>query len=157
MPEAVFADLTIIRPISSVQDYMELILYYSGCRVRIKGSYLVREAIPAYVLHGSAGSFLKTRADPQEEKLQAGARPGGDDWGIEAVDQEGLLHTEREGKVIRERVRSLRGNYREYYDGIYAAIREGGPLPVSSEDGINILRVIEAAYQSNEEKKIVSL
>jgi len=157
MPEAVFADLTIIRPLSKVDDYMELLLYYPGLRVRIKSSYLVREALPSYNLHGTKGSFIKARTDVQEKMLQAGLTPDQPDWGVEPDNEKGLLHTEKDGKVIREYVPSLTGNYMEYYDNIYAALREEKPLPVTAEDGLNIIRIIEAAYRSRAEKRVVAL
>ncbi|HSC36328.1 MAG TPA: Gfo/Idh/MocA family oxidoreductase [Chitinophagaceae bacterium] len=157
MPTAVFADMAIIRPLSKVEDYMEILLYYPGMRMRIKSSYLVREPLPSYSLHGTRGSFIKARTDVQEKLLQAGVSPDSPDWGVEPDNEKGLLHTEKDGKTIREYVPSLRGNYMEYYDGIYAALREGKPLAVTAEDGLNIIRIIEAAYLSNNEKRVVAL
>jgi len=157
MPEAVFADLDMVRPNSKVPDYMELLLYYPGLRVRVKSSYFVREAPPSYLIHGTKGSFLKARTDVQEKMLQAGESPASPDWGIEPDNEKGLLHTEKDGKVIREYVDSERGNYMEYYNGIYAALRENKPLPVTAEEGVNIIRVIEAANRSSVEKRVVNL
>jgi scyllo-inositol 2-dehydrogenase (NADP+) len=157
MPDAVFADLSIIRPISKVEDYMEVLLYYPNLRVRLKASYLVREALPSYILHGSKGSFIKSRADVQEARLQAHVSPGIADWGIEPVSEEGLLHTEKDGKVIREKLPTIKGNYMKYYDGIYEAIRNKKHPPVTAEDGLKVIRIIEAAYESNNEKKVVEL
>ena len=157
MPEAVFADLAIIRPVSKVEDYMELLMFYPGLRVRIKSSYLVREALPSYNIHGVKGSFIKARTDVQERMLQAGLSPDQPDWGVEPDNEKGLLHTEKDGKIIREYVPSLRGNYMEYYDNMYAALRKGKPVPVTAEDGLNIIRIIEAAYRSVKEKRVVVL
>jgi predicted dehydrogenase len=157
MPQAVFADIDIMRPVSKVDDYMELLLYYPGRRVRIKSSYLVREALPSYVFHGNKGSLIKARTDTQETLLQAGVVPNKPDWGVEPESERGLLHTEKDGKIIREYIPSLRGNYGEYYDGMYQAIRNNKPVPVSAEDGNNIIRIIEAAYQSNLEKRIIEM
>lgn len=154
-PEALFADITIMRPISKVDDYFELLLYYPSYRVRLKASYQVREALPGYVLHGSKGSFIKPKTDVQETLLQAGKKPGGSDWGIEPENEKGLLHTEKDGKLIKEYIPSLQGNYGEYYDGIYDALRHNAPVPVSAEDGLNVVRIIEAAFKSNHEKKVV--
>jgi predicted dehydrogenase len=132
-------------------------LYYPGRRVRIKSSYLVREALPSYVFHGNKGSLIKARTDTQETLLQAGVVPNKPDWGVEPESERGLLHTEKDGKIIREYIPSLRGNYGEYYDGMYQAIRNNKPVPVSAEDGNNIIRIIEAAYQSNLEKRIIEM
>ncbi len=157
MPEAVFADLAIIRPISKVEDYMELLLFYPGLRVRIKSSYLVREPVPSFQLQGTKGSYLKARTDVQEKMLQAGIAPGSPGWGTEPDNEKGLLHTEKDGKIIREYIDSEKGNYMEYYDALYGALREGKPLPVTAEDGLKIIRIIEAAYESVAKKKIVAL
>jgi len=158
MPEGVFADLRITRPGSQVEDYMEILFYYPALRVRIKSGYFVREALPSYILHGMRGSFVKARTDIQERELLAGKTPGGEDWGKEPDNERGLLHTEREGKIIRETIPSLRGNYGEYYEKLYACIRDPTgekPAPVTPEDGIKIMRIIEAAYQSSREKRSI--
>lgn len=155
-PEAVFADVRIIREHSKVDDYMEVLLYYPGLRVRLKSSYLVREPLPAYSFFGHKGTFLKTRADVQEKHLLAGEMPGGPGWGVEPESEQGLLTAEIDGRVVRERVPTERGNYMDYFDGIYAAIREGAPLPVTAEQGVRIIRVIEKAYESLRARAVVS-
>ncbi len=149
MPEKIFADIQSLRPISRVDDYFELLLYYKNLRVRLKSSYVVREALPGYILHGLKGSFIKPKTDVQEEMLQAGITPGKSDWGTESESEMGLLHTEVNAKVKREYIRSEQGNYNEYYEGIYRAIRHNKPLPVTAEEAVNVIRIIEAAYQSN--------
>jgi predicted dehydrogenase len=155
-PDFVFGDLSIIRDHSVVDDYMELLLFYPGLRVRIKSSYLVREPIPSYGLYGHKGTFLKSRTDVQERHLLAGEMPGGPGWGLEPETERGLLHTEKEGRVIREYVPSERGNYMDFFTGVYEAIRNDRSLPVTAEEGVRIIRVIEKAYQSRDEKKIVA-
>jgi scyllo-inositol 2-dehydrogenase (NADP+) len=158
MPQALFADLGFTRPGSKVEDYMEILFYYPGLRVRIKAGYFIREALPAYILHGTSGSFLKSRADIQERELLAGHHPGGGDWGKEPDSERGLLHTEKNGKIIREPVPTGQGNYGEYYDRLYEAIRmPGKTVPVTPEDGIKIIRIIETAYRSNREKRVIDL
>jgi len=157
MPESIFADIAIMRKVSKVDDYMELLLFYPGLRVRVKSSYVVREALPSYVFHGTKGSFIKARTDVQEVMLQASVVPGGPEWGVEPDSEKGLLHTEKDGKIIREYIPSLKGNYGDYYDQLYKAIRENAPVPVTAEQGLNIIRIIEAAYESNRDKKVVAV
>jgi predicted dehydrogenase len=157
MPESVFADIRIVRPISKVDDYFEVLLYYPNLRVRLHSSYLVREPLPAYILHGSKGTFIKAKTDVQEATLQAGVMPNTSDWGKEPESENGFLHTEKDGKVIKEIIPSLQGNYGDYYNGIYKAIRYNDPVPVSAEDGLNVIKVINAAYKSNKEKRVVDL
>jgi predicted dehydrogenase len=157
VPEAVFADIRILRPISKVDDYFEVLLYYPNLRVRLHASYLVREPIPSFILHGTKGSFLKWRADVQEEALQAGNAPGTPDWGVEPVTERGLLHTEVNGHVIRETIPTEIGNYMGYFDALYEAIRNGAPAPVPPQDAVNTVRIIEAAFRSSEEKRVIRL
>jgi len=157
MPQAVFADIQIIRPVSQVDDYFELLLFYDPLRVRLRSSYLIREALPGYVLHGSKGSFIKHKTDVQENALMAGEIPGTPNWGTEPESEKGLLHTEKEGIIIREYIPSLQGNYMEYYDGIYKAIRNGALVPVAPEEGLNVIRIIEAAFKSSDEKRVLQI
>jgi predicted dehydrogenase len=157
MPQAVFADIQIIRPVSQVDDYFELLLFYDPLRVRLRSSYLIREALPGYVLHGSKGSFIKHKTDVQENALMAGEIPGTPNWGTEPESEKGLLHTEKEGIIIREYIPSLQGNYMEYYDGIYKAIRNGALVPVAPEEGVNVIRIIEAAFKSSDKKRVLQI
>jgi predicted dehydrogenase len=157
MPEKIFADIQCVRPVSQVDDYFELLLFYKKLRVRLKSSYTVREALPGYIFHGLKGSFIKPKTDVQEEMLQAGKIPGSSDWGTEPESQKGLLHTEKNGEVIREYIQSEQGNYNEFYDGIYEAIRNDKPLPVNPEESVNVIKIIEAAYKSNQTKCAVDL
>ena len=45
----------------------------------------------------------------------------------------------------------------EYYDGIYESIRNHKTVPVSGNDGLNVIKVIEAALKSNLEKRRIDL
>ncbi|MGF2410820.1 Gfo/Idh/MocA family oxidoreductase [Ferruginibacter sp.] len=155
MPQSIFADIGIARKISLVDDYMELLLFYPSLRVRIKASYVVREPLPSYILHGIKGSFIKPRTDVQETALQAGITPDANDWGKEPENEKGLLHTQINGKVIREYLPSANGNYMDYYEGIYQSLTNGTALPVSAIEGKNVIEIIEKAYQSNQEKRVV--
>lgn len=157
MPVAVSADIAINRPGSKVDDYFDIKLFYPSHRVTLKSSYYVREALPGYIFHGTKGSFIKAKTDVQEAMLLNSKIPGGDDWGIEPETEKGLLHTEKDGKVIKEYIKSEKGNYAEYYNGIYDAIRNNKEVPVSAEEGMKVIQVIEAAYRSNKERRVVDL
>ena len=157
MPNAVFADLDSFRPNSKVGDYFDVKLFFPSKRVILKSSYFVREALPGNILHGINGSFIKTKADIQEKELQAGKMPDSHNWGHEPDEEMGLLHTENDGNVIKKRIPTLSGNYMEYYDGIFASIRQNKPLPVTASEGANVIKVIEAALKSNQEQKVIAI
>jgi len=156
-PQALFADIRIVRPSSQVDDYFELLLYYTSFRVRLKCSYLVREPLPAYVLHGKNGSFIKSKSDVQETALQAGIVPNFSDWGAEPEVERGLLHTEKDGQLIREYLPAPNGNYGDYYRDLYNAIRLHKEVPVKPEDGLDVIYLITKAFESSEQKRVVDL
>ncbi|MBK8951013.1 MAG: Gfo/Idh/MocA family oxidoreductase [Chitinophagaceae bacterium] len=157
MPVALFADMAINRPGSKVDDYFDIKLFYPSHRVSLKSSYYVREALPGYQFHGKLGSFIKHKTDVQEIDLQLHKVPGGNDWGLEPEQQQGLLHIVRNEEVIKEYITSERGNYGDYYDGIYKAIRLKGKLPVTAEEVRDVIVIIETAIKSNKEKKVIEL
>lgn len=156
MPERVFADVMITRPSSQVDDYFEILLYYKNLRVRLHSGYFVREPVPSYVVYGRKGSFLKTRADVQEAKLQAGEKPTKEGW-YEPETEQGFLHSEVNGKVVKEEVYTMSGNYYAYYDGVYEAITHNKEMPVTADDGIKVMKIIDAVYLSSKEGKVITL
>lgn len=156
-PEAVFADIRITRNNSLVDDYIDLLLYYPRFRARLKAGFFVREAVPSYIVHGKNGSFLKSRGDVQEDALKIGKKPNLKNWGTESRSREGMLHTESGGKIIHENIPTLQGNYYAFFDGLYNSITENSPEPVTAQDGINTMRVIEASIKSSQQKKVIQL
>lgn len=157
MPQAVYCQLRIVRPLSVVTDYMDIFLYYSKLTVRLKSSYIIKEPIPSFALHGTNGSFLKERADVQEADLLANKKPGNKDWGTEPESAAGILNIIQNKETVRKKITSEQGNYLDFYDGVYHALVNDEPLPVTAEDGLNVMRIIESALQSNEEKRVVEI
>ena len=156
LPRYITADIRIQRPDAKATDYFELWLDYDFKKIILKAGMLVREPGPRYSIHGMKGSFLKSGEDPQEELLRKGMLPGTPDWGRESEDIYGLLHTEIEGKIVKERYPSLPGNYGGYYSDLYNTIRRGEPLKVKPEHGYNTIRLIELATESNDRKSRIA-
>ncbi|GAA4303208.1 Gfo/Idh/MocA family oxidoreductase [Compostibacter hankyongensis] len=157
-PEKVFARIQTNRPEASVNDYLNIVLLYPSLTVTLKSSLLVREPIPAFVLHGVRGSFLKSRSDIQEVTLQGGKQPTHTGWGEEPAAEAGLLHIMTEdGKEIRERFPSPAGCYQEFFKGVYRHIRNGQPSPVALQDALLNMRIIDAALESSREQQVISL
>lgn len=156
-PDTVFADIRILREGSLVDDYMDILLYYPDKRVRLKAGFFVREAIPAYAVHGKKGSFLKSRGDIQEDMLKTGEKPNVTTWGTEPEDKSGLLHTEINGEIIRKTIPTLQGNYYDLFDGLYVSITQDKEEPVTAEDGIRTMKIIDAAIASSEQKRSIDL
>jgi predicted dehydrogenase len=157
MPGSVYADIRKIRTGTKVNDYFHLELSYSDIKVTIKGSYLVREAGPRYTLHGTEGSFLKWGVDPQEEALLQGIYPNESGWGKEPDSQWGTLNTNIDNLHFQGKLETIPGAYINYFTNIYNAIAKGEELAVIPSEALNIIRVIEAARESDRLKKVIDI
>ena len=157
LPQSVFADIRITREHSLVDDYIDILLYYSNFRVRLKAGFFIREAIPAFVVHGKKGSFLKPRGDVQEDELKSGKKPNLETWGTESIEKRGLLHTEINGEIVKEYIPTLQGNYFDFFDGVYQSITNDATEPVTAQEGVHVMQIIEAAIQSSAQKKVIDL
>jgi scyllo-inositol 2-dehydrogenase (NADP+) len=152
IPKAVTADIRKQRPHARVDDYFMVWLDYDFGKVILHAGMLIREPGPRYMIHGTKGSFIKYGEDVQEAKLRAGQSPDVAAFGEEPADIYGLLHTEHEGKIIKEKYRSLPGDYAGYYRNIYNTIRNNAPLREKPEHGFNTIRLIMQAMESNEKR-----
>ncbi len=152
-PTHVFADLRKTRPGTEVEDLFEILLYYPEMRVRLKAGYYFKVPIPAFQLHGKLGSFIKTRSDRQEADLDAGRKPQGDTWGQESPQDYGVLQVDG---GIPERIPSEKGNFMAFYENVFQSLRGDANPAVSVQDGINSMRVIDAAMESSREKKVIT-
>lgn len=156
-PQAITAHMGTQRPGGKIDDYYDITLHYPELTASVKSSYLVREAGPRYILHGTEGSFLKYGIDPQEEALKAGQLPIGPTWGQEAATDWGKLNTQLKGLHFTGTLETLPGSYPAFYANVYSAIREGQALQVKPEEATLGIRLIELAQQSNAEKRTVWL
>jgi predicted dehydrogenase len=155
LPKTITADIRMQRPHARADDYFDLRLDYGFLKVILKAGMLVREPGPRYQIHGTKGSFLKYGDDPQEALLRAGVLPTTPDWGVEKEELHGLLHTEIDGKEIRERYTSQRGNCGYYYQNLYNTIAKKAELSEKPEHGYNTIKLIELAFQSHNSKATV--
>ena len=141
-PEAVFADLEKQREDAQVDDYFALTLHYGASRVRLSASAMVAQPRPRFSAHGTNGSFVMVGLDPQENQLRAGGDVLAPDFGVDA-NLHGTL-TAADGSS--HRVPSERGEWLSFYHGVAAAIADGSPPPVTPEDALMGLQIIEKAH-----------
>ncbi|HEX3024314.1 MAG TPA: Gfo/Idh/MocA family oxidoreductase [Chitinophagaceae bacterium] len=156
-PNALFADIASQRTGSLIDDYFEILLFYNNSRVRLKSGLFIREQLPGYMLFGKNGTFLKSRGDVQETDLIAGKKPTAANWGIEPESEQGVLHTEKDGKIIRIKVPTEKGDYMRYYEALYQSFVNGKPLAVKPDESIAVINVIEKSFESNRLKKVIAL
>jgi scyllo-inositol 2-dehydrogenase (NADP+) len=140
MPTDVDARMGIQRPGGRVDDFYDIRLQYEGFHAIVKSSYLVRESMPRYILHGTAGSFVKFGIDPQEQALKEGRTPGSTSWGCDPRELWGKLNTNVGSLHIEALVETIPGNYLAFYKNVYDVIREGKELAVKPEQSRDVIR-----------------
>lgn len=156
-PKAVFADIRKIREKTIIHDNIDILLYYLDKRVRLHAGFFNKEQLPGFVLQGRKGSFLKERADVQEDTLKLGTKPNADSWCLEPKEKEGLLHITKEGEEIYKKTPTLNGNYYDFFELQYQSIANNKPEPVNADDGIKVMKIIEAAKKSSLSKTVVEI
>jgi scyllo-inositol 2-dehydrogenase (NADP+) len=152
LPVSVTADIRKQRPHAQVDDFFNLWLEYPFGKVILHAGMLIREPGPRYMIHGDKGSFIKYGEDVQEAKLRAGEAPGKDDFGLEPANIYGLLHTEKDGQIIKENYPSLAGDYGDYYRNLYKTLMNEAPLKEKPEHGYNTIRLISQAFESSNKR-----
>ncbi|HEK9102152.1 oxidoreductase [Bacillus pfraonensis] len=152
-PDAVSADVVKQRPGAETDDYFHIVLHYGIKRVVLHSSSYVKHAGPHFSVHGDKGSIVKYGMDSQEEQLKAGMKPGDIGYGEDQESQFAVLETEEETKHIPTEV----GCYEMYYKGIRDSILNGLQPPVTAEEGLQVIRMIQAAIESSETGRVISL
>ena len=154
MPKGVYCELKTLHPFNTVCDRMEILLSYpDGLTVRLHASQCACAPCDALVCHGTEGSYIKKSADAQESLLIQGLSPVDSAWRGESPEEWGLL-TDQEGCSLP--YPTVDGDYGAFYRELSCAFA-GGPLPVSGEEAVKVLRIMEAALQSDLEKRMIRL
>lgn len=158
MPQAILLELDALRDGAKADDDFLALLDYEGFRVTLSAGTLVADPTPRFRIHGTQGSFVKYGLDPQEDRLKAGEVPT-PQWGED--NQHGIL-TLREGEgenapLARRELPTLPGDYLAYYQGIAAAIRDKAPLPVTVDDALRSMVLLEAGLDSHRQRRWISL
>lgn len=126
-----------------------------GVHSHLEASKLNRLAVKEYRAYGEFGSYVSSGTDVQAQAIFAGRRPVDDSagWGYEARGDWGLLRT----AAGEEPVPSEQGRYHDYYVAFARAVRDGTPPPVTAEEGITTLAVLDAARTSAQVGRSVAL
>ncbi|MDD4514737.1 oxidoreductase [Massilibacteroides sp.] len=157
IPKAVYADIDKLREGTQVDDYYHIQLLYPHVKVTLRAGYLMREETPRYYIHGTKGSFIKYGLDPQEEELKAGLSPTLSDWGKDEEATYGILNTDLDGLHFRGKIETIPGNYMGFYEDIYQSLKSDTPPQTDASVVLPVIRIIEAAFESNEKKKTINL
>jgi predicted dehydrogenase len=127
----------------------------SGVRSRVSSTKLNRLEHRELRAYGTGGAYVAHSTDVQARWLFAGRRPVDepDAWGYEPEQAWGELRT-ADGSL---RVPSARGSYADFYTALARAVRGEGPVPVTADEAVCALEVLDAARTSAEEGRVVHL
>jgi len=145
IPDAITAQCQMMRDGATTVDYFHLVLHYPNMLATLHGDMLSAGPNRRFTVHGSKGSYQKQGLDPQETRLIAGVLPTQDNWADESADDYGRLYqAESDVPVTTER-----GGYQQYFRAMASAIRQNTPCPVSAEQALWNIKLIELAMQSS--------
>jgi predicted dehydrogenase len=159
-PDTLQLDTATLRDGALVDDYFHAVLRYESgphapLRVVLHATTLAAHAAPRYIVHGTRGSYIKRGVDPQEDALRAGRRPGGPGWGADPIDGEHTLVSE-DGGIRMQAVPTLAGNYVRYYAAIRDAILGDGPNPVTPEQAVELMELLDLGIRSAAEGRALA-
>ena len=145
MPDTISATLKQHRSHAIAPDYIHLQLGYEDKEVILHASALSAIVPARFIVHGTKGSYQKTGLDVQEDQLKAGLRPGDESFG---KNPSGLLCEVLDNQYSNSELPTLDGCYVEFYRNLADSILNGTPFPVTAQDGVDVMRLIELAMQS---------
>ena len=146
LPEAISADCKIMRQGSNNVDYFHLILHYPDHLAVLHSDMLSAGPNKRLTINGTAGSYIKYGIDPQEERLIAGAIPSTNDWSEEEPSQYGHFYDANHCQPIK----TERGCYQEYFCQVASAIHTGSDCPVTAEEALLNIKLINLAMESSD-------
>ncbi|WP_175715803.1 oxidoreductase [Burkholderia ambifaria] len=153
LPDTVSATVKTRRDNGTAPDFVHLLLGYPDKDVALHASALSAIEPARFTLHGTCGSYQKFGLDTQEDQLKAGLTPDHVEFG--GGNPPGVLRT-LEGEVEVERpVPTLDGQYAELYRALAASVHDGAPFPVTPQDAVDVMTIIELAAQSEHEGRRV--
>ncbi len=156
LPEAVTADIRIEREQAVVDDAFDVMLHYPrGLRAVLRSTMLAAAIRPRFVLHGTAGAFLKHTFDPQEDNLRHGRIPVSGAWGPEPEEDWGILTRVEGGAPRQTRVAPAACDYRDYYANLRDALLGHAEPAVSPQWALDVMQVLMLARESSEARKTV--
>ncbi|QDH70270.1 oxidoreductase [Marilutibacter alkalisoli] len=152
LPDRVQASFALQRAGAATTDWAHVVLEHGARRAVLHADMLTAGGQTRFAVHGTLGSAVKAKADPQESQLLAGVRPGDADWGRD--DDPLMVH---DGSHEPRPLATPRGDQSRYYAAIADALRGYGRNPVPPAQAVAVMAVLEAAVEAAETGRAVAL
>jgi len=155
LPLSVQADITAQREGAVVDDFFHVLLRYPRLRVVLHAGALVPASGLRFAAHGTRGSFTKRGLDAQEAMLKDGIVPGAPGWGRDPSP--GTLVRIVDGTPVESVFDGVAGDYRAFYAAMRDAILGDGEAPVTTQQALDVMRLLEAGAASAVEGRAIGL
>jgi predicted dehydrogenase len=152
-PQTISATVKQHRDHAHAPDYVHVQLGYPDKEVILHASALAALEPPRFAIHGTRGSYVKSGLDVQEDQLKAGLRPGDAEFG---KNPPGLLREVDGDLDLRHEFATRDGAYVDFYRALAASILDGKPFPVTAQDAVDVMTLIELAMTSHAEGRRVA-
>ncbi|SRR5579884_4162466 len=148
-PEAITADIRIEREGSRVDDAFDVLLHYPRMRALLRSSMIALAPDLRFLVRGEKAAYVKYGIDPQEDALKRGEVPKDGSWGEESQEFWGILQS-ASGK---ESLKTEPGDYRLFYENVRDAILGKSKPAVTQDQMLAVMRAVELARRSSEERR----
>lgn len=153
VPKAITAQCLVQREGSSTIDYFHLVLHYPEKLAILHVDIFNAGINKRFSVKGTKGSYEKLGLDPQEERIINGVTPTDATWADETPAQYGCFYDANNTEIVK----TERGGYQNYFKALAEAIRFNKPVPVSAQDALWNIKLIELALESNRLGKTISI
>ncbi|MBS4750211.1 NAD(P)-dependent oxidoreductase [Granulicatella sp. zg-ZJ] len=132
-----------------MNDYFDIDLYYQNMKVSVKSSYFRIKPRPSFVVYGMKGTFIKDKKDRQEEHLKYFYMPEHDDFGVDTLEDYGVLtYVDDLGCIHEEKIVSEKGHYKYFYEHLHDTIVLGKEKLVKDEETILQIELLEKGVEN---------
>lgn len=146
---------------TGLEDSATVLLHYDQMLVTVKAGVVSPEVNQLrFWVRGEKGSFKKFHLDPQEDQLRKeGLKPGDENYGIEPTSHHGTLCISKDGQITSTVVPTVEPpTYVEYYRRLAQALDgDTSKIPVTPEDAVNVIRLVELARESSKFGRTLSV
>ena len=145
-PNAISADIQVLRDGAKVDDYFDITLNYEDKVVKLNSSPFCYGPPLRFDLQGSHARFVKYGLDPQESKLIKQQAFKEENWAAEALNFYGCLYT-HEGN---DSVKTLEGSYETFFEELAGFIQRKNGNPVDLNSVADQLTLLELGIRASQ-------
>ncbi len=117
-----------------------ILRFESGCIADVTFSHIAAVGKPLWRILGTEGGIIDTGAGGNQGYQEEITAPPGGNFNMVQL---------KDGERIETEVDYLDSRWLDYYNGISSHLLDGGPVPVTGEDGRRTIAVFEAAERSS--------